>query len=108
MFSSPPAPLPAHLLVPGLPARVRFLLERVCALHQLPIETLFGPARNARIVAARRHAWAEIGKLIKPDGRPVSSVQIGRWFKVDHTTVLYGVRQHRNGRYPFSRTGRGR
>ena len=90
--------------VPALPARVRFLLDRVCTLHQVPIEALFGARRTARIMAARRHAWAEIGKLIKPDGRPISSVQIGRWFAVDHTTVLYGVRQHRNGRYPFTRT----
>lgn len=92
--------------VPPLPARVRFLLERICSLHQMPIELLFVSRRTARILAARRHAWAELGKLVKPDGRPISSVQIGRWFGVDHTTVLYGVRQHRNGRYPFTRTGR--
>ena len=92
--------------VPLVPARVRFALERVCALHQIPIELLFASRRTARILAARRHAWAEIGKLVKPDGRPISSVQIARWFGVDHTTVLYGVRQHRNGRYPFTRLGR--
>ena len=92
--------------IPVLPGRVRFLLERICALHRLPLEAMFGPRRTATIMAARRHAWAEIGKLIKPDGRPVSSVQIGLWFGVDHTTVLYGVRQHRNGRYPFTRPRR--
>jgi chromosomal replication initiation ATPase DnaA len=86
-----------------LPQRVRFVLERVSALHQVPLEAMFGSKRTARTLAARRHAWAELAKLIKPDGRPVSSVQIGRWFGVDHTTVLYGVRQHRNGRYPFTR-----
>ena len=67
---------------------------------------LFEARRTAPVVAARRHAWAEIAKLIKPDGRPISSVQIGLWFGVDHTTVLYGVRQHRNGRYPFTRMER--
>ena len=96
---SPPA-------VPALPLRARFVLGRICALHDIQMEVLFGPRRNARIMAARRHAWVELGKLIKPDGRPVSSVQIGRWFGVDHTTVLYGVRQQRRGRYPFTRTMR--
>ena len=107
MFSAthPHPPIPASA-PPPLPGRVRFVLERICTLHQLPPEAMFGPRRNARIMAARRHAWTEIGKLIKPDGRPVSSVQIGRWFGVDHTTVLYGMRQHRNGRYPFARPGR--
>lgn len=70
---------------------------------------MFGRRRTARVLAARRHAWDEIGRLIKPDGRPVSSVQIGLWFGVDHTTVLYGVRRHRSGRLPFVREpGRGR
>ena len=92
--------------VPVLPQRVRFVLDRVSALHRLPLGSLFGLRRTGPIMAARRHAWAELRKLIKPDGRPISSVQIGRWFGVDHTTVLYGVRQHRNGRYPFTRTGR--
>ena len=95
--------------IPILPQRVRFVLERVLALHQVSPEALFGRRRTARVLAARRHARVEIGKLIKPDGRAISSVQIGRWFGVDHTTVLYGMRQHRNGRYPFSRqAGRGR
>jgi len=95
--------------IPILPQRVRFVLGRVSALHQVPLGALFGRRRTARVLAARRHAWVEIGKLIKPDGRTISSVQIGRWFGVDHTTVLYGMRQHRNGRYPFSRqAGRGR
>ena len=105
MFSStdPAAPSPV------LPQRVRFVLARISTLHEVPPEALLGRRRTARVLAARRHAWAEIRKLIKPDGRPVSSVQIGRWFGVDHTTVLYGLRQHRNGRYPFSHwTGRGR
>jgi chromosomal replication initiation ATPase DnaA len=92
-----------------LPQRVWFVLGRVSTLHEVPLEALFGRRRTARVLAARRHAWWEIRKLIKPDGRPVSSVQIGRWFGVDHSTVLYGLKQHRNGRYPFSRrTGRGR
>jgi hypothetical protein len=88
---------------PVLPSRVRFVLERVSALHRVPLQMLFEARRTAPVMAARRHAWAELVKLIKPDGRPISSVQIGRWFGVDHTTVLYGVRQHRNGRYPFTR-----
>ena len=94
---------------PILPLRVRFVLERISALHRIPLEMMFEARRTAPVMAARRHAWSEIGKLIKPDGRPISSVQIGRWFGVDHTTVLYGVRQHRRGRYPFTRmpeTGR--
>ena len=112
MFQTP-APQPESSspisAVPVLPQRVRFVLERVSALHQVPLDAMFGPRRTARVLAARRHAYFEVGKLIKPDGRPVSSVQIGRWFGVDHTTVLYGVRQHRGGRYPFTRrpeTGR--
>jgi len=89
--------------IPGLPLRVRLVVERIATLHRIPPEMMFDVRRTARIMAARRHAWSEIGKLIKPDGRPISSVQIGLWFGVDHTTVLYGVRQHRNGRYPFTR-----
>lgn len=95
-----PSPSPAP---PVLPLRVRFVLERISALHRIPLEMIFEAQRTAPVMAARRHAWSEIGKLIKPDGRPISSVQIGRWFSVDHTTVLYGVRQHRRGRYPFTR-----
>jgi len=94
---------------PVLPLRVRFILERISALHRIPLEMMFEARRTAPVMAARRHAWSEIGKLIKPDGRPISSVQIGLWFDVAHTTVLYGVRQHRRGRYPFTRmpeTGR--
>ncbi len=108
IYTGPAVP-EARPSVPILPQRVRFVLERVSALHQVPVEALLGRRRTARVLAARRHAWAEIGKLIRPDGRTMSSVQIGRWFGVDHTTVLYGVRQHRNGRYPFTRqAGRGR
>ena len=107
--STDTATLEARPSVPILPQRVRFVLGRVSALHQVPLGALFGRRRTARVLAARRHAWVEIGKLIKPDGRTISSVQIGRWFGVDHTTVLYGMRQHRNGRYPFTRqAGRGR
>ena len=98
--AAPPSPAPI------LPQRVRFVLQRISALHEVPIEAMLGRRRSARVLAARRHAWAEIRKLIKPDGRPVSSVQIGQWFGVDHTTVLYGLRQHRNGRYPFTRERR--
>ena len=91
---------------PILPLRVRFVLERIAALHRIPAEAIFAAPRTAPIMAARRHAWAELAKLIKPDGRPISSVQIGRWFGVDHTTVLRGMRQHRRGRYPFAKPGR--
>ena len=106
MFPTPhphPIELSPISAVPALPQRVRLVLERVSALHQVPLKAMFGPRRTARTLAARRHAFSELSKLIKPDGRPVSSVQIGRWFGVDHTTVLYGVRQHRSGRYPFTR-----
>jgi len=88
--------------IPPLPQRARFVVARVCALHRVTEEALFAARRTAPVMAARRHAWAELGELIKPDGRPVSSVQIGRWFGVDHTTVLRGVRQHLGGRYPFA------
>ena len=108
-ISASPAASDARPAVPILPQRVRFVLARISALHQVPLEALFGRRRTARVLAARRHGWAEIRKLIKPDGRNISSVQIARWFGVDHTTVLYGLRQHRNGRYPFTRRpGRGR
>lgn len=104
---TPSAPDPSSLrAVPALPLRVRFVVERISALHRIPLEMMFEARRTAPVMAARRHAWAEIAKLIKPDGRPISSVQIGLWFKVDHTTVLYGARQHRNGRYPFTRLAR--
>ena len=100
--------LETHLppAIPVLPLRVRFVLERIAALHRISPEALFAAPRTAPIMAARRHAWAELVKLIKPDGRPISSVQIGRWFGVDHTTVLWGVRQHRCGHYPFAKPGR--
>ena len=102
-ISTEPAASEGGVTVPILPQRVRFVLERVSALHQVPVDELFGRRRTARTLAARRHAWAELAKLIKPDGHAISSVQIGRWFGVEHTTVLYGMRQHRNGRYPFTR-----
>jgi chromosomal replication initiation ATPase DnaA len=97
--SSPPAD-------PILPLRVRFIVARVAALHRIPREMMFDARRTAPLMAARRHAWAELLELVKPDGQPTSSVQIGRWFGVDHSTVLRGVRQHRSGRYPFTKPGR--
>lgn len=63
----------------------------VCKRHRLTKDQLFGSCREPRFVLARREAYylchVKLG---------MSKVSIGRFFKKDHSTVLYHIKAVNN------------
>ena len=59
--------------------------------HGVPVWSIFGPRKEARIVRARWDAWA----LARAAGWTLP--EIGRAFNRDHTTILHGLRKRENG-----------
>ena len=85
-----------------MPPRVREVIYRMARVHHVTIDDVLGHCGRRKLIAARRACWVELQGLIKPNGQPMSTVQIGRWFGVRHTTVLRGIRAFEEGRLPWS------
>lgn len=77
-------PVPPRRLIPDIAAAVLGEHPGVSMRH------VFGKDRHANIVKARHHIWHQI----KQERFDISIAEIGRRFKTDHHTVLYGIRRH--------------
>jgi len=66
------------------------IAARVAKQHGLTVEDLRGRKTTKRVCAARQHAFAEIYAA----GRN-STLRIGAFFGRDHSSVLHGIRKHR-------------
>lgn len=65
------------------------ITERVAARHGLTVEELKAPTSCTRIAHPRQEAMMEMRAQDR-----WSLPQIGRFFGLDHTTILHGVRAH--------------
>lgn len=65
-----------------------WVIQQVCAKRQVAISDVLSCQRLRRFAEAR---W-EIMWELRSRGESIS--QIGRWFRLDHTSVMYGIRQH--------------
>jgi chromosomal replication initiation ATPase DnaA len=75
---------------PVMPPRVLELVRQVAGERRLPLrEVLTTPKRRAQS-RARWEVWA----MLREETPQPTLPRIARWFGVDHTTVLYGVRRH--------------
>lgn len=89
-----PAPTPKPVaVVPFTPHWSRILRE-VSEKHGIDEKSMLSNARNKHIVAARNEAYWRMRHEIVVLGQPMSLPQIGRRFGRDHTTVIWGMRQH--------------
>lgn len=73
-----------------LPLRVRWVIDRMAERYDVTPAAIVGRGRTKEVAAARLATYSELKKL---DPSPSYSA-IGRWLKVDHTTVMAGVRSH--------------
>jgi len=85
----------ASLRQRGFPGWARQIVAAVCEQHDVAVEVLIGQSRHKLHIKARWDALYRI-KAAKP---AASYPLIARWFKRDHTAVLYAVEAHalRNG-----------
>jgi hypothetical protein len=77
----------------GRPNWVDRLIRNFCFKNGIPPILMFSGCRMPEVVNLRGELWAEIRNAPQ---KP-SVAQIGRWFKRDHTTVLYGIVRHTGG-----------
>ena len=90
---APPTPEPADL--PYATSSVRSIINAVCAKHGIGRADLVSRSRRPHLVLARQECCYELRTAILIDGRPISWPRIARQLGfTDHTTALYGYRQH--------------
>lgn len=58
---------------------------------QFNMAEIIGDSRVADLVMARHHVWYEV-KRQRPD---VSNSELGRRFRRDHSTILVGIKKHK-------------
>lgn len=81
-------------------AKARAAIEGVAIKHGLSVETLMNKSVRPRFIAKARHeAFYQLREVLRreavnPDA--YSYVNIGKMFDgMDHSTVIHGVRRHR-------------
>lgn len=74
----------------SFPDDVLEVLLRVAAKHQTSITKLLGHRRDKVSARARQEAYSEIYKL-----GGYSTTAIGKIFNRDHSTIVYGIKRHR-------------
>ncbi len=73
----------------GGPITLRAILDEVSAEFGVPVPEILSPWREERLLPARHAAMALARRLTK-----LSTPQIGRAMRRDHTTVLAGIAAH--------------
>ena len=68
------------------------LCDRVCEQRGVTIELVLSHSRRRAIVWARHELWALCRDL---EGRNLSYPDLGELFDRDHTTIICGIRAHR-------------
>ena len=72
------------------------VLIEVCFRHQMSPEDARGKSRKTEAVIARHEAMYLMRQMTWEDGTPRYSLpQIGKFFGVDHSTVMNGIRRHK-------------
>lgn len=91
-----PAPAPVRHFPVIMPKdSVGAIARQVAEEHGLTLVELTGPSRKRRFVYARHDAFARTYQVRYSDGSHRHSLmQIARFYRVDHTTVLHGIRAH--------------
>lgn len=92
--------------IPSMPQSVREILDRVALEYGTTTENLVGHSHRKGLSIARYDAYSRIAAHIVINRQPPSLPQIGSWVNRDHTSVLYGLRQHASG-FEWSRQIRG-
>ena len=67
---------------------IRSILDQVCEVFEIPVQTLLSRDRTPEVASARQAAMYLVRTYTD-----LSSVEIGRLFRRDHSTVLAGVRR---------------
>jgi hypothetical protein len=65
-----------------------------CIEHEIPAVVLFSDCKIARAMEMRHKLWA----ILHENHRKPSYAQIARWFRRDHTSIIYGVQRHLYGK----------
>jgi chromosomal replication initiation ATPase DnaA len=81
-----------------VPPGVRKILEHVARKHATSAADILGGSQQANICAAR---W-EVIQQLADDPRGFSSVQIGRWMRRHHSSILHCLKVRRTA-YPNTR-----
>ena len=81
----PPPPPPPE----GMSRAIYNIIRSAAEHHRVTVAQMMGDNRHVPVVLARQEAWWRIWRE-----HGYSYPRIGRLFKKDHTTVLYGVRKH--------------
>lgn len=68
---------------------VRCVVDAISKQTGVPSVRIVSVSRNKEVVAARQWAFFEL------QAAGFSLTQMGRMFKKDHTTILHGIRKHR-------------
>jgi chromosomal replication initiation ATPase DnaA len=77
----------------ALPTRIRALVREVAERHEINPFDICGQSRLQKICLARFEVWS----ILSEEAPKKTLNQIGRMFGRDHTSVLYGIRRHREG-----------
>lgn len=76
-------------VIVGMTRRVRAIVAEVAASRDVSIQKICSPCRPVPVAAARNEIWYRCRTELH-----LSYPRIGQMFDRDHTTVLYGCRQH--------------
>ena len=80
-------------MISALPTPVADEARRIAKRYLLPVGHVVGRVRHRRAVQARHELWT-----VTLDTLDLSYPDAGRMFGVDHTTIIHGVRRHRERR----------
>ena len=75
-----------------IPERVRGVIWLTAREHRVSVDSILDHSRRSTPTRARQVAMWRVRQLSFANGYPPSFVQIGRWFKRHHTTVLHACR----------------
>lgn len=73
------------------------LISEIAEKHSVKVEHILSPSREQHHVAARYECYFVLHSL------GLSSSQIGKVMRRDHSTVLHGIRQYKDRQYRLDR-----
>lgn len=71
-----------------MPARVLAIVHSVAIETGVSVARIMGKRRDRKFVRARWEAMRRTSEAPMPSARLPSLAQVGRWFGLDHTSVL--------------------
>lgn len=80
---------PLRFIRPGPAPSWREILSQVAQKHAVPADWILSPRRSAKIATARQEVMYRLYRETK-----FSLPAIGQRLDRDHTTVLWGIKQH--------------